>query len=111
MENLKDMIYKRKSTRKYDMSPVDADTLKRIREFGAEIQPLYDGIKIEYEITESENIRGLFAVKSPHYLLISSDTKEGYLTNAGFMLQQITAENPKQIKGYYYTGKNDYIAR
>jgi nitroreductase len=34
-------------------------------------------------------VRGLFAVKAPHYLIISSEAKERYLPNAGFMLQQM----------------------
>ncbi|MCR3923503.1 MAG: nitroreductase, partial [Firmicutes bacterium] len=31
----------------------------------------------------------LFSIKAPHYFIISSETKDGYLTNVGFMFQQI----------------------
>jgi len=89
MTNLKEIIYKRKSIRKYDMTPLEKNTIEGIRKFLAEIKPLYDNIKVEYEITEGENVRGLFAIKAPHYLIISSEAKEGYLPNAGFLLQQM----------------------
>ncbi|MCL2774704.1 MAG: nitroreductase, partial [Oscillospiraceae bacterium] len=89
MENLKEIIYKRKSIRKYDMTPLGNDTVEDIHRFFAGIKPLYENIKVEYNITESESVRGLFAVKAPHYLIISSEVKEGYLTNTGFMLQQM----------------------
>jgi len=88
MENMKEIIYKRKSIRKYDMTPLGNDTLNDIRRFLSEIKPLYDGIKVDCKIAESENVRGLFAVKAPYYLIISSEAKKGYLTNAGFMFQQ-----------------------
>ena len=89
MTNLKEMIYKRKSTRKYDMTTLENNMLKNIRRFLDEIKPLHDRIKVEYEITEGESVRGLFSIKAPHYLIISSEAKEGYLPNAGFMLQQM----------------------
>lgn len=34
-------------------------------------------------------IKGLLPIKAPQYLLLFSQTKPGYLINAGFMLQQI----------------------
>jgi len=90
MENLKEIIYKRKSTRKYDTTLLTDNIFDDIWQFWADcVKPLYANIKVEYKITEDEKIKGLFAVKAPHYLIISSEIKEGYLTNAGFMFQQM----------------------
>jgi nitroreductase len=89
MENMKEIIYKRKSTRKYDMTSLDDTIFEDIWKFWADdVKPLYN-IKVDYKITESEKIKGLFAVKAPHYLTISSEVKDGYLTNVGFMFQQM----------------------
>jgi len=88
MTNLKEIIYKRKSTRKYDMTPLDAKTLADIQNFVAKAKPLYNGIKVEFEIIDGNNIKGMFAIKAPHYMIIRSETEENYLVNAGFMLQQ-----------------------
>lgn len=88
MVKLKEMIYKRRSIRKYNMTTLDSQTIEDIRQFAVNAKPLYDGIKVSYDIING-NVKGLFALKAPHYIAISSEVKEGYLTNAGFMMQQI----------------------
>lgn len=89
METLKEIIYKRKSTRKYDMTLLEDNILEDIRRHLSEIKSLYDDIKIEFEIIKGDNVKGMFAVKAPHYLMISSEVKDSCFTNAGFMLQQM----------------------
>ena len=84
---LYEYIWKRKSTRKYDMEPLEPRQLEQIRLFAQDIKPLYPDIKIAYEITSS--IKGIFSVKAPHYLIISSEESNGYLENVGFMFQQM----------------------
>ena len=86
--NLYDAIFKRKSVRKFDPAPLDDKTLAGISARLSELQPLYDDIKTEIKLVSQKNIRTpLF--KAPHYLVVFSEVKEGYLTNAGFMLQQM----------------------
>jgi nitroreductase len=53
------------------------------------LKPLYDDIKIEMKLLSQKDVKGLFLAKAPHYLAVFSETKDGYLTNAGFMLQQM----------------------
>jgi hypothetical protein len=36
-----------------------------------------------------KDVKSLLSAKAPHYLAVFSETKDGYLTNAGFMLQQM----------------------
>lgn len=80
-------IWKRKATRKYDMTPLDEVQLNKIREFAANLKPLYPGVSVAYEVTNK--VKSVLPLKAPHYFIISSDTAEGYLENIGFMFQQM----------------------
>ncbi len=52
--------------------------------------PLYSDIKTEIKIVSSDEVnQKIIMKKAPHYLAVFSETKEGYLTNVGFMLQQM----------------------
>jgi nitroreductase len=87
---IKDFIRKRKSTRKYDMSPLDKKILEKIEAFARHSVPLFKEIHTEYKIVEHKDIKARFNVKAPHYICIYSDSsKEGYLTNAGFLFFQL----------------------
>jgi len=85
--NLYDFIWKRKSTRKYDMTPLGEEQMERIEQFAKDMKPLYPGIETAYEITS--DVKGLKPLKAPRYLIIYSEAKDGYLENAGFMFQQM----------------------
>lgn len=87
--NLYETIFKRKSIREYDLTPLDGHTLAEIMAHTSALNPLYDGIKIEMILLSQKDVKGLFLAKAPHYLALFSETKDGYLTNAGFMLQQM----------------------
>ena len=80
-------IYKRKSVRQYRMEGLKSETLAEIEDFIKNITPLHDEIRVNYKIvTETKN---LLPVKAPHYILIYSEEKDGYLNNVGFMFQQL----------------------
>lgn len=88
-ENFYKTIFKRKSIRKYDLTPLDDTTLIEIKEFVSKVKPLYDDIETEISIVDKDRINLLIPIKAPHYLMMTSQNKEGYLTNAGYMLQQV----------------------
>jgi nitroreductase len=88
-KNLYEAIFKRKSIRQYDLTPLDGHSLAEIMAHTAAIKPQYDGIKIETTLLSQKDVKGLFLAKAPHYLAVFSESKDGYLTNAGFMLQQM----------------------
>lgn len=88
-EILYDVIFKRKSVRKYGETALDKKTLEDISSYFATIKPMYKDIKIEMRIVKEESVKNLLPIKAPYYILVSSENKEGYLTNAGFMLQQV----------------------
>jgi len=84
------VIFKRKSIRKYDLSPLDDDDLKKIEDHIDHLTPLYSDIKIDIKIVSANDVKTKFIMKkAPHYLAMFSEVKEDYLTNVGFMLQQM----------------------
>ncbi len=87
--NLYDYIFKRKSTRKYDMTPLKEEQLEEIKAFADKLKPLYKDIKVEYIVANAAEVKNILPIKAPHYFIISSESKEGYLTNVGFMFQQM----------------------
>ncbi len=87
--NLYETIFKRKSIRQYDLTPLDGHTLAEVMGRTGALKPLYDDIKIEMKLLSQKDVKGLFLAKAPHYLAVFSENKDGYLTNAGFMLQQM----------------------
>jgi nitroreductase len=82
-------IFKRKSIRQYDLTPLDVHTLAEIMARMGASRPLFDGIKIETKLLLQKDVRRFFSAKAPHYLAVFSEAKDGYLANAGFMLQQM----------------------
>ncbi len=87
--NFYETIFKRKSIRNYDLTPLDENTLSEISEFLDNLEPLYDDIKLDLKIVSENEISRRFMKKAPHYLVVFSENKDGYLTNVGFMLQQV----------------------
>lgn len=87
--NLYETIFKRKSVRKYDMTPLDDEILSEIKEYANTVDRLYDNIKTEIHTVKQDELNILAPVKAPHYLVMTSENNAGYLTNAGYMLQQV----------------------
>jgi nitroreductase len=87
--NLYETIFKRKSIRQYDLTPLDGHTLAEVMAHTSALMPLYDDIKIEMRFLPQKDVKGLLLAKAPHYLAVFSDAKDGYLTNVGFILQQM----------------------
>ena len=84
---MNETIRKRKSIRKYDLTPLDAATLEKVQEQMGKVEPLYPDIRYSVEIVNKT--KGLFNVKAPHYLLFGSEEKDGSLENIGFVGQQL----------------------
>ena len=84
---MNEIIRKRKSIRKFDMTALDTDTIGKLQSFIDSVNPLVPGIT--YSITFAEKTKGLFNIKAPHYLIFKSDTADGSYENIGFIGQQI----------------------
>jgi nitroreductase len=87
--NFYEVIFKRKSVRKYELKPLDIKVQLEVEEFARAAEPLFGNIKTEIRIVSQGEASGLLSIKAPHYLIITSEKKDGYLTNAGYMLQQV----------------------
>ena len=86
---LKEAIYKRKSTRKYQPNALDEKTLQTIQNYFTTLKPLYCDIKVTFRIVDKEHMKGIASLHAPHYIIAMSENKPGYLVNVGFMLQQM----------------------
>ena len=86
---LKDMINRRKSFRKYLDRPVEEPLLVKIRQFMEHLQPLYPQIPVVGRIVDKSQVRSLMPWKTQQLVAIYSGTQEGYLENVGFMFQQL----------------------
>ena len=85
---MNEIIRKRKSIRKYDLTPLDAAALEKVRVQIETVKPLYPDIRYSVEI--ANKISGLFNnVKAPHYLIFRSEEKDGAYENIGFIGQQL----------------------
>jgi len=82
-------IFQRKSIRKYDLEPLDEDTLTEIRVHLQSLKPLHKDINIEFKILSPDVVNRRMQGPAPHYIAVFSEVKEGYLSNVGFMLQQM----------------------
>lgn len=87
-ERLYRSIFRRKSVRRYDMTPLGSSVLDEVSGLINDLKALFD-IKTDISIVPGDRIRGLFAIRAPHYLVFYSEAREGYLENSGFMLQQM----------------------
>ena len=84
---MNDIIRKRKSIRKYDLTALDDATLNTVRAHIQAVKPLYDDVEFSIDITSKT--KGMFGVKAPHYLVFRSEDKEGAYENIGFVGQQL----------------------
>ena len=79
----------RKSIRKFSMRPLDEDKTGEIMNMIKTLIPLDATIETEVHLVPEEGVKGLMAIKAPHYLLFFSEKKPNDLENAGFMVQQM----------------------
>ena len=84
---MNEIIRKRKSIRKYDLTVLDDAVLETVRSQIENVKPLFTDIKFSIEI--ANKTRGPFGIKAPHYLIFTSEEKEGALENIGFVGQQM----------------------
>jgi len=85
---MNEIIRKRKSVRKYETAALDDMTLAKIREKIESVAPLYPDIRYSIEIVSKT--KGIFGIAAPHYLIFSSEEKDGSFENIGFVGQQMS---------------------
>jgi len=86
---LNEFINKRKSIRKYQPDSLDEKTLQDVQKYFGKIKSLYCDIKVNFTIVGKDGVKSILSLNSPHYITATSENKQGYLVNVGFMLQQV----------------------
>lgn len=106
--NLYQMIFKRRSIRKFKREPVSEQLLKDILYFGNCSLRLCPDIRIKLEIKENLDgnllIKGFWKVEAPYYLAFYSEEGKGSLANAGYVLEQILLYMTGKGLGTCYLG-------
>lgn len=82
-------IFRRKSIKRYDLNPLDNEILNDIADEIDKLKPLLPDINTDIKIISSEDVKTRMMKKAPHYIAVFSEEKDGYLTNLGYMLQQM----------------------
>lgn len=117
-----DAIYKAKSVRKYSNEEISNERLEKILVFADKMTPLFNNIQTSFKMLKPSQVKSFFPLYSPQYICFYSSKIEGYLENAGYMMQQmylyfvsknigacwITSARP--VKELLYNDELDYVA-
>lgn len=91
--NMFEAIFSRKSIHHFHQEKVDWDIIAEILDYANKLPMLTDGISVEFKlvsnIEKKQGFHGPLAAKAPYYICISSEEKEDYLINAGYLMQQL----------------------
>lgn len=90
---LVEQIYRRKSVRKFKADPIPNDAAQALITWRDWVRPLRDRLAIDNHIRRmpgDANIKGMFVVKAPAYMLYTSQRAPLARVNAGFILEQIS---------------------
>jgi nitroreductase len=88
-DDLYNAIFKRKSIRNYDLTPLNQNVLDEISKNLQTLKPMTIGIKTEFKIISSDQVKRGIQRKAPHYIAAFSEPRYTYRANVGFMLQQM----------------------
>lgn len=88
-QELYETIFKRRSIRKYDMTPLPEQKLQEIKSYADSVKQLVPGIRCEFSFFDDNHVKNMLPIKAPHYISIYSEKKENFLMNAGYIMQQI----------------------
>ncbi|KNF07784.1 nitroreductase [Gottschalkia purinilytica] len=96
--NLFDAIYLRKSIRKYNPQKLSKDLLIEIENLANSSNVLYEEIDMKVHLVEDGEkiqkiIKGIIGsygkIIAPHYLVVTSEEKDGHLENVGFAIEEV----------------------
>jgi len=84
---MNEIIRKRRSIRKFDLTVLDDVTMEKVKEQITTLVPLYP--EIRYSVRIVSKTKGVFGIKAPHYLVFSGEDKSDSHENIGFIGQQM----------------------
>lgn len=86
---LYETIFRRKSNRSYDMTPLPQDTLDDILRFWDTLAPLMPDCKASLAFTDKQHINCIQPWRAPHYAVIYTNDAPFFYENIGFMGQML----------------------
>lgn len=86
---LSEMIYKRRSVRKYEKETPGAERVAAIERAIGELRPLYPDVRCELKLVCREDVRTIMRWFPKLAVAVYTEAKDGSLENAGFMLEQL----------------------
>ncbi len=93
MMNTFEAIFSRKSIRHFKQEPLEWSIIADLLEYANKLPMLTNDVAVEFKLVSNieakQGFYGPFNVKAPYYLCISSEEKEDYMLNAGYLLQQV----------------------
>ena len=86
---LSEALYRRQSTRAYDMSGLSKEELTEIIEYAKGLENLIDGKKFKAEVLGADDVKSIMKWRAPHYLAIYSDDSDEGIMNAAYIYEQV----------------------
>lgn len=98
--NIQDVIFRRISVRTYQPEPASIDDLEAVRRAGERAEALTEAdmqFHLRTDRQMGREIKGLIGdygktIHAPHYIVLASREREGYLTDAGFRFEQMVLD-------------------
>jgi nitroreductase len=91
--NMFDAIFSRRTIHHFLQEKLEWDVIDGILNFADSLPMLTKWISVEFKlvsnIEKKQGFHGPFTIKAPYYICISSEEKEDYLINAGYLMQQL----------------------
>ena len=101
-------IFNRRSVRDYVMKPLEQDLLDRIWKMIDNVSTLDDSCRVEFDIYENlgkkSQVKGLFKVEAPYYLIVYCEDKPAAYRNAGYVAEQLVLYMTEKEIGTCYLG-------
>ena len=88
--SLENLIYTRKSCRKYLDEKISNEEFDSIKDFIDNAKRLNDSIEFRYEILTKDKVNIKTRWSAPYYLALYSEKKDNYMENIGFIFQQVS---------------------
>ena len=86
---LNEALFRRQSTRAFDMNGLSEDELKEITDYAAAIEPLIPGKKVRADIVGPDDVKAMMKWRAPHYFAIYSDGSDEGIMNAAYVYEQV----------------------
>ena len=86
---LNEALFRRQSTRAFDMNGLSEDELKEITDYAATIEPLIPGKKVRADIVGPDDVKAMMKWRAPHYFAIYSDGSDEGIMNAACVYEQV----------------------